>query len=85
METFEAKITTVISEHWTDGGTGITNFGQDRLLTFIKAINIFGDDSIFISCLPMKGFTHDCFSLHRNDEFMNLNEFWEVVRSLDEK
>ena len=54
------------SGHWSDGGTGITNFSSD-VYTMIEAIIKYGDPDLKISRSPMSGYPSClgcCYSLH---------------------
>lgn len=70
------------SNHWTEGGTGLTNFPPSDLPFYLKAIEEFGDANFVASQFPMNG---RCmpgdYSLHRLDMQPSPKEcgpFWKV-------
>lgn len=72
------------SEHWTRGGTGVTNFGNSRLPLYEKAIEIIADQDLFLSDIPMYGggqFMTDYASLHFSTR-KDLSHFWEILDKL---
>lgn len=70
--------------HVHEGGTFITNFGNDKLKTYIKALSDFGDDRLVISDVAVDcsgRLILDCCSLHSQDkEFPeNMSTFWTLI------
>lgn len=64
-------------EHWTRGGTGITNFGREELWRYLIAIEEHGDPALFVRLRPMAGDTLPLFSLHfLNAKTETLDAFW---------
>jgi hypothetical protein len=69
--------------HWTDGGTGVTNFPPEREPIYIKAIEKFGDEGLILvsTGIPAKGSTYlqpyFC-SLHDTKGNRDLSDFWDV-------
>ena len=81
------------SAHFTDGGTGVTNFGtasdaeRDRLLPiYLEAIKRFGDDNIVVSGHLMRNSAAPGgYSLHYIGLPMasNLSDFWKVFEAVE--
>lgn len=61
--------------HWTNGGTGITNFSPKDLPQYIAAIRYHGDKSFYVSSLPLEG-TNWGYSLHCQP-FKDTGDFWD--------
>lgn len=70
------------SNHWTEGGTGLTNFKPSNLPYYLKAIEEFGDPNFVVSKFPMNGLSvPGDYSLHRLDMQPAPKEcepFWKV-------
>ena len=70
----------VLSAHWTDGGTGLTNFDPEDLPIYQEAIRRHGSKNFFISNHPMLGFLKTSgMSLHRH-ETGDASDFWATFR-----
>lgn len=68
-----------IDEHWTLGGTGITNFDVRELSRYEKAVAKYGDPHLIIHHSPFgdKVITTD-HSLHDLNGHRDLESFWAV-------
>jgi hypothetical protein len=84
----------IINEHFTKGGTAVTNFDAKDREIYEAAIAEYGDPDLVISERPMpdergKEITHNkMHSLHnlRSDGRKELGEFWKIWRRIrDEK
>lgn len=66
----------VWSQHWTNGGTGITKFeSPERIKLFEHYVAEFGDKDIFMQ----NGELHTTKPIHNG--FLDISDFWEFVRS----
>jgi hypothetical protein len=75
---------TRIIGHWSNGGTGITNFEPDVLPLYKKAIEIYGEKTLWVEYWPMMGTPEWCdylYSLHSSDR-RDLSLFWNIFNSL---
>ena len=62
---------TLWSDHWTNGGTGITKIrGAEDIQKFAEAVKEFGDETLFV-----KHFA-DHAELHCSKPGSDLSEFW---------
>ena len=70
-------------EHFSRGGTGITNFDIEDLGIYQEAIRRSGDTSLFIQQSPMSGSAtaNPCCSLHSNQR-KDRSEFWAIYRQV---
>jgi len=71
------------STHWTEGGTGVTNFNSLDEPQYLKAIELYGDPDIFIIHAPFIGRgTDKDYSLHDAKKLIKgsrcLSAFWNV-------
>ena len=70
------------SAHWINGGTGLTNFSNEQLPLYQKAVKAHGDPSFFISNVVMAGrIQWDGCSLHHSKR-EDAGKFWKVFRRL---
>lgn len=70
------------SKHWTDGGTGVTNFGTEEMPAYERAVTAFGDERIFLSDVRMSDSPLQvCGSLHCSDTAL-LPEFWRLFERM---
>ena len=70
-------------KHWTNGGTGITNFPKEDFPIYIEAIQRFGDKNLVVSDEPfgpMRG--QPGGSLHDLDQLRSLGPFWRVFEQV---
>jgi hypothetical protein len=77
----------IISPHWTQGGSGITNFEPEDLPLYEAAIKEFGCPSLVLSDKPMDGKNYGfaMYSLHdlrRSVQSLDISEFWKTFRRL---
>jgi len=73
-----------MSEHWTNGGTGITNFNPTMLDVYQKAINEHPGLGLWIEKRPMSGPSlKGDYSLHRHATG-DLSLFWETFERIKE-
>jgi hypothetical protein len=49
MTTREQTSESLSDKHWTEGGTAITNFGEECFPLYIEAIERFGDKNLVVS------------------------------------
>lgn len=78
----------VVLKHWTDDGTGITNFDKPKLAKYGKAIKAYGDTNMVVVDEPMPAGNTSCrkwmketmHSLHRLNGQTDLSEFWRIFR-----
>lgn len=67
-----------MSEHWTKGGTGLTNFHRDQYHDYKAAVDTWDGQGVFwIEERPMdgQGENSPCYSIHC-DNVINAQEFW---------
>lgn len=38
-----------LQEHWTNGGTGVTNFTEDRRAVYVEAVRRHGDPDLWVA------------------------------------
>jgi hypothetical protein len=72
--------------HWTNGGTGITNFSKERVPLYEKAVELYNryfNDELWIESGPMAGTHCDGYSLHAK-RFRDISEFWDIFYALKE-
>lgn len=73
-----------VNLHWTEGGTGVTNFSVEQRPIYELAIKLHGDKRLVICDEPMGRFckTEDYASLHfiltKQDSSHDLSRFWSV-------
>ncbi len=78
-----AKSRPIVMTHWTDGGTGITNFGADKFDIYKEAIETYGDKYLVIVPKPIGFSWSNCMSLHdTRDGRVDLGDFWDVFTEL---
>lgn len=74
----------IILRHWMNGGTGLTNFQEDRRAVYIEAVKRHGDQNFVVH---EKSFppAPDGYggSLHRLDQSVNASEFWLVYYEVE--
>lgn len=71
------------SPHWSEGGTAVTNFGEDQVGKYLKAIEKYGDSSLFVGHPTSKGFISD-FALRRSGRMRgDLSAFWRIFDSIE--
>jgi hypothetical protein len=81
------------SDHWTNGGTGLTNFPPQDFLRYREAVARFGSDKFLVSEERMIGRGSNCEggSLHylghfRTDEGEEeISRFWQVFDAVTEE
>lgn len=79
------------SEHWTNGGTGLTNFGPDQFPIFREAVKRLGSDKFVVSEARMVGMGEKCEggSLHYLGDIrtpagsMEVNGYWAVFNEIE--
>jgi hypothetical protein len=85
-ETFTAPV----NLHWTDGGTGVTNFDKKNRARYERAVEIYGDKNLVICDLPLpfQGQAEPCaygvskyHSLHHL-HMGDLSLFWRIYNGL---
>ncbi len=83
------SITTMqpVLEHWTKGGTGVTNFRADQLELYQAAIIAYRDPRLVIvqPAIPPMQDVEDEYSLHvlnHNKSTENLSAFWDIFNKL---
>lgn len=74
----------IVSPSWTAGGTGVTNFGPERVSLYLDAIEQYGDENLFVSDVSMENRFPDTFSLHdlNKKRQRGLDAFWHVFDNL---
>ena len=75
------------SNHWSKGGTGVTNFHPSAAPKYEAAIQELGDSNIFLMDQPMLGGGENghYHSLHTNFESLyDLSDFWAIYFKRDE-
>jgi len=77
----------LINEHWTNGGTGVTNFGEEEFNLYLETVEEFGDPNIVVS-QERFGWTWGVMpggSLHHlTKKPGNLSEFWRFFDRIKE-
>lgn len=81
------------SEHWTEHGTGLTNFSSDQFGLYIEAVKRFGDPLFIVSERRMLGRGREGAggSLHYLGKFRTeecwqvIREFWNTFRAVQEE
>lgn len=65
-------------KHWTQGGTGVTNFSLSCIVKYARAIEEFGDPDIFIgdAMFPMTNKTDRALRVRG---MRDLSDFWRVM------
>jgi hypothetical protein len=68
----------MIAKHWTQGGTGITNFHVNKEKLYSAAIEEYGDDNIFVGP-PLEPLhtSKNTLALHSYTTD-SLSSFWEI-------
>lgn len=87
MTTLRDNMPIMPYDHWSRGGTGITNFGKEERPIYEEAIKRHGDPKITIHDAPLqvKNPPLNRCSLHREGGFRDLSEFWEVYRTVQKE
>jgi hypothetical protein len=69
--------------HFSNGGTGLTNFDKEELPLYEAAIAECGDPDFFISDEPMPGTPlRNSYSLHYKGSKEKLKYFWDIFYKL---
>lgn len=73
--------------HWTNGGTGVTNFHQKDLEIYQKAISLYNGNEMWIEFYPMAPENRkEIYSLHFHCQpGKNLGEFWRIFERIKNK
>ena len=79
MFTYEGHVPV---NHWTRGGTGVTNFDADMLPVYQEAILRYGDPDLRIHNKRLAD-EREGFSLHIHSRKRDLSAFWEVFRQVE--
>jgi hypothetical protein len=75
-------VTAIESAHWTEGGTGLTNFDPNHAPIYLAAIRKHGDRNLKVSSRPMVGRAIPTdYSLHYLGDRPDLSQFWRVFRA----
>jgi hypothetical protein len=75
------QITEIHSTHWTEGGTGITNFPPEQASLFLRCIKKSNFDDLYVSNKPMlgsnnyNGYSLHCMSMKTGK---SLSDFWSI-------
>jgi len=76
-------------KHWTDGGTGVTNFEENEMPLYEKAIKRFGDTELVVSDKPIEAkvpykilLKMKLCSFHNLKENHDLSDFWKVFKQV---
>ena len=76
-------MTELIHEHWTKGGTGVTNFPPGDRPKYQAAIDSFGDSDLVICDKPFGMFVMGGdMSLHCLGRSKDLSKFWSIFHAL---
>ena len=80
----ETKATTPY--HFTQGGTGVTNFSDEDLDVYEAAISIYGDPTIIIGepMICANGKIYHNYALHHLEPIRDLSDFWDVFDQIEE-
>jgi len=78
----------VVMKHWTQGGTGVTNFDKAERAKYQAAIEANGDPEVVIVDEPIPGqggywsprMKETMHSLHHVGRRKNLSAFWRTFR-----
>ena len=54
-DTNAAELQALDSRHWTDGGSGLTNFSAHQFSVYIEAVRRHGNPKFVVSCTRMLG------------------------------
>ena len=81
------------SEHWADGGTGLTNFPPEDFPRYRESVNRFGGGKFLVSEERMIGRGENCDggSLHyfgdmrSEDGLQEVGRFWRVFEAVTEE
>jgi hypothetical protein len=77
----------IIMKHWTEGGTGVTNFQPDRLPIFREAVRRYGDPTLIVldEAMPPApknyGGSLHCVAM-RWSGMLDLSPFWCVYEEV---
>lgn len=65
--------------HWTNGGTGVTNFTEDMRPVYVEAVKRYGDKRLRVHAKSFgKGNQNYGGSLHNHGERKDLSDFWDI-------
>ena len=75
------------SNHWTEGGTGLTNFPPADEQKYLAAITAYGDENFIVSHQPMNGpartGNHSLHWLDIQEKFPEgSSAFWKIFNSI---
>ena len=72
--------------HFTEGGTGVTNFHKRQHQVYYEAIFEYGDSNLFIGKpIPPLHDDKNWFALRRKTRNNDLSEFWKVFDKVNER
>ena len=81
------RVQRLVSPHFTQGGTGVTNFSPSEESGYAEAIEKFGSENLIISHAPMSGNRYALptdYSLHNLSRTADLSSFWRVFDKIQE-
>ena len=83
---------TLIMKHWTEGGTGVTNFSPDKFDLYKESVRLYGDPSLIVCdqayppAPPSYGGSLHWLK-HKNTTtgyvHFDLSAFWELFRDIE--
>ena len=82
------NINQIVNHHWSDGGTGITNFEADEWPVYLQAVKEYGDKDLILVSNPMPPMRNNgAGALHRMNRPFNsdLSAFWEIHRRIQKE
>lgn len=90
------EVDVLIMRHWSEGGTGVTNFDKPNLPIYLEAIRRYGDRNLIVvpapfipshfATLPASETAYlkeKYFSLHRFHRVGDLGAFWRIFESVE--
>jgi hypothetical protein len=81
----------LIFEHWTKGGTGVTNFQLDRMEVYIEAVQRYGDRNLVVSDTSFGkypnygGSLHDLLKVENRPWPRRLSDFWDLFAEVEKE
>jgi hypothetical protein len=66
------------AEHWTNGGTGVTNFSEDMRACYVEAVRRHGDPNVRVHAKSFGANKDYGGSLHNHGTRKDLSDFWDT-------
>jgi hypothetical protein len=75
-----------IPGHWTNGGTGVTNFERGQVHLYERALREHGDKDLSIHYKPFGSSTiKSDYSLHCSTGYKDFSPFWAVFNRIQQE